>query len=136
MQLGATALLLRGWHAGVDQVAAIEAAATALAVGGIPEAALGFDEDVVGPFGAGFAWQEEESGAAGSPQLAPSDCDSEAGDFTKVRLINDGIGVGRWGVWGGMVGLEKWELHLHRALAARRRVMRAHLAELCRMPQL
>jgi hypothetical protein len=62
----------------------------ALAAGGIPESSLGFDEDVVGPFGAGFALTERA--AAEQEALATladyhageSDCDSEAGDFTKV----------------------------------------------------
>ena len=61
------------------------AAAAALAAGGIPEVALSFDEDDVGPFGAGYAWLSDA--AVGSPdfQATGSDSDSEAGDFTRVR---------------------------------------------------
>ena len=72
------------------QVAAAEAAAVALAAGGIPEAALGFDEEVVGSFGAGYAWAEDDAqGSLASllgaqPAGGDDDADSEAGDFTKV----------------------------------------------------
>ena len=70
--------------------AAFEAAAAALAAGGIPETVLGFDEDVVGPFGAGFAWTTRRGNTNGllpflaSARPSGGDRDSEAGDFTKV----------------------------------------------------
>lgn len=73
-----------------SQTAAAQAAAVALAAGGIPESSLGFDEDVVGPFGAGFALSErvaaeqEALATLADCHAAESDCDSEAGDFTKV----------------------------------------------------
>ena len=63
--------------------AAVEAAATALAAGGIPEVSIAFDEDIVGSFGAGFAWH----GPADERLLAQQvthDGDSEAGDFMQV----------------------------------------------------
>lgn len=73
------------------QLAAAEAAAAALAAGGIPEAALNFDEHAVGPFGAGYAWAAAGSDSVGAqlPLLAGnqspgSECDSEAEEFTKV----------------------------------------------------
>lgn len=72
------------------QVAAAEAAAVALAAGGIPEAPLDFDQQVVGPFGAGFAWSDPAVAARDllpimfGSQTVPSDCDSEVEEFTKV----------------------------------------------------
>lgn len=66
------------------------AAAAALAAGGIPEASLGFHEDIVGQFGAGFAWCRQDQPYAWS-LLSASTCqpqescaDSAAGDFAKV----------------------------------------------------
>lgn len=77
-----------------DKIGAIEAAAVALGAGGIPEAAVNFDEAVVGPFGAGFIWLHPGDGAwpatedipfPGGFQRTHSECDSEAGEFTKAR---------------------------------------------------
>ncbi|PSC74700.1 Translation initiation factor eIF-2B subunit epsilon [Micractinium conductrix] len=82
------------WQEADDaQLAAAEAAAAALAAGGIPEAALNFDEHAVGPFGAGYAWAAAGSDSVGAqlPLLAGnqspgSECDSEAEEFTKEVL--------------------------------------------------
>lgn len=71
--------------------AAVEAAATALAAGGIPEVSIAFDEDVVGSFGAGFAWH----GPADERLLAQQvthDGDSEAGDFMQDASTVDDAG--------------------------------------------
>lgn len=62
---------------------AVEAAATALAAGGIPEVSIAFDEDVVGSFGAGFAWHGPVHKQPDTHQ-AGHDGDSEAGDFMQV----------------------------------------------------
>ena len=65
-------------------IAAVEAAAAALAAGGIPETAFGFDEEIVGPFGAGFAWR----GAAAEQSVLVGDADSDVGDFVQVRSVS------------------------------------------------
>lgn len=57
-----------------------------MAAGGIPEVSIAFDEDVVGSFGAGFAWH----GPADERLLAQQvthDGDSEAGDFMQVQYV-------------------------------------------------
>jgi hypothetical protein len=80
--------------AGSEQHGLIQTAAAALAAGGIPETAVAFHTDTVGPFGAGFAWKELGSKAFLVPpslssftgQLEPAP-DSEAGDFTKARRV-------------------------------------------------
>lgn len=80
MQLGADSVHL----------AAAETAAVALAAGGIPEAPLDFDQHVVGPFGAGFAWSEPVAAVQDvlpvilGSHTASIDCDSEVEEFTKV----------------------------------------------------
>jgi translation initiation factor eIF-2B subunit epsilon len=74
------------------------AAAAALAAGGIPEASLGFHEDIVGQFGAGFAWCRQDEPYAWS-LLSASTCqpeescaDSAAGDFAKDIANPDDMG--------------------------------------------
>ncbi|KAL4854090.1 putative translation initiation factor eIF-2B subunit epsilon [Chlorella vulgaris] len=83
-----------GEDTSAEQHGLIQTAAAALAAGGIPETAVAFHTDTVGPFGAGFAWKELGSKAFLVPpslstftgQLEPAP-DSEAGDFTKARRV-------------------------------------------------
>ena len=106
------------WHgpdfaADANDSAAVSAAAAALAAGGIPEVAVPFDEGVVGPFGAGFDWTRDAGAApfvfTASAPARPSECDSEAGDFTKVRawwqlvVLSDPMRA--WAAIHGMVAL-------------------------------
>jgi hypothetical protein len=56
-----------------------------LAAGGIPEVSIPFDEDVVGSFGAGFAWHGPASERLIVHQ-GVHDGDSEAGDFVQDAL--------------------------------------------------
>ena len=82
--------LLLTLAADLTAIAAAEAAAAALAAGGIPEAAIGFEEAVVGPFGAGFAWSGQASleqrgpGFLGWDAAETAEVDSDPGDFMKV----------------------------------------------------
>lgn len=72
------------------QLARSCAAAAAVASGGIPEASIGFHEDVVGQFGAGYAWRGQEHPCAWSllsastPRPEESCADSAVFDFARV----------------------------------------------------